>query len=150
MHYSIIMYTFVFDCYNIIILGQNKAKYVLYKILGSSLWWLLEKSVTTYHARMLVTYTPKAGFLFYHNSEKCPVLFGYLWDCCNFAVSNIFKGRRLSAYSRHFLCLYIIATKILRLLPPCGEVNALPTAFEVCSTTGKDSRFSVYNAKNVE
>ena len=43
--------------------------------------------------------------------------------------------------------MYIIATKILRLLPPCGEVNALPTAFEVCSTTGKDSRFSVYNAK---
>lgn len=64
-----------------------------------------------------------------------------------FAMSNIFKGRRLSADSRHFLCLYIIATKILRLLPPCGEVNALPTAFEVCSTTGKDSRFSVYNAK---
>lgn len=77
-------------------------------------------------------------------------LIGYLRNCCTFAMSNIFKGRRLSAYSRHFLCLYIIATKILRLLPPCGEVNALPTAFEVCSTTGKDSRFSVYNAKNVE
>lgn len=77
-------------------------------------------------------------------------LFVCLKKCCNFAVSNIFKGRWLSAHSRHFLCLYIIATKILRLLPPCGEVNALPTAFEVCSTTGKDSRFSVYNAKNVE
>lgn len=36
----------------------------MYKILGSSLWWLLEKSVTTYHARMLVTYTPTAGFFF--------------------------------------------------------------------------------------
>lgn len=76
--------------------------------------------------------------------------FGYLWNCCTFALSNIFKGRWLSAHSRRFLCLYAIATKILRLLPPCGEVNALPTAFEVCSTTGKDSRFSVYNAKNVE
>lgn len=74
-------------------------------------------------------------------------LFGNTERVATFAMSNIFKGRRLSADSRHFLCLYIIATKILRLLPPCGEVNALPTAFEVCSTTGKDSRFSVYNAK---
>lgn len=35
-------------------------------------------------------------------------LFVCLKKCCNFAVSNIFKGRWLSAHSRHFLCLYII------------------------------------------
>ena len=56
------MYTFVFDCYNIIILGQNKAKYVLYKILGSLLRGQKGNNLRLLCPVYVVTVTPTEGF----------------------------------------------------------------------------------------
>lgn len=76
--------------------------------------------------------------------EKSARNFADMKTVATFAVSYIFKGRRKPAntYIAGIFHAYtfaaIIPLKYSGCLIPCGDVNALPTAFEVCKTAGHE------------
>lgn len=67
-----------------------------------------------------------------------------------FAMFYIVIGRRKPATNFATGVFYALTILIIHIsaVTPVWSVNA-PTAYDWCRTTGKDSRFSVYNAKNV-
>lgn len=67
-----------------------------------------------------------------------------------FAMSYIVIGKRKPATNFATGVFYVLTILIIHItaVTPVWSIN-VPTAYDRCKTTGKDSRFSVYNAKNV-
>lgn len=92
---------------------------------------------------------PNGGGTWMHEDEGNKLLFSiaYLKKLRNFAVSYIIEGKRKPAKYETagiFYACKFVAIKIAA-VTPVWNYNGT-TAFDRCRTTGKDSRFSVYNA----
>ena len=77
-------------------------------------------------------------------------LFGNTKRVATFAMSYIVIGKRKPATNFATGVFYVLTILIIHItaVTPVWSIN-VPTAYDRCKTTGKDSRFSVYNAKNV-